>query len=161
MSRTKSSTIRNTPAGAASASVRASLGDRIFLKFGRTGTAVIHRITAAALLALVLFADYLIVLFTAVNVVPNIAVLVQQGTGVTLDARIDAVVAGWLLPVLFIVAAALVAEVFLLRRLWIAALGLTRRIKQSLFRLDGESAPQPLGTVRLKQHRTGKGAAAA
>lgn len=149
MSSTKSSKVRNTPSRAASAAVPASFGDKVFLKFGRTGTRVIHRVTAAVLLALVVFADYLIVLFTAMNLVPNIAVLVQQATGVTLEARPDAVIAGWLLPVLFIVAMVLVAEVFLLRRLWIAATGLIRRMGRALFRLAPTEVSQPLSTARM------------
>lgn len=160
MSSKKRSRNSNTPSGAVSAAVPASLGDKIFLKFGRIGTRLIHRILAAALLLLVLFADYLIVLFTAMNLVPNIAVLVQQATGVTLDARLDAVVAGWLLPVLFLVAAVLVAEMFMLRRLWIAATGLIRRMGKAMFRLDADSRtlPFPAKTV-LKTSRPAADAA--
>jgi hypothetical protein len=113
-----------------------TLADRVYLKFGRFGTTVIHRLVSVALVALVLVADYLLVLFTAVNVLPNIAVLIQQGTGVTLNARLDMVIAGWLIPVLFIVAAVLVAEIFLMRRLWRAATGLSRTLGRALFALD-------------------------
>ncbi|MGY4541214.1 hypothetical protein ACVWY0_001123 [Arthrobacter sp. UYNi723] len=154
MSRTKSSTIRNSPAvsaPSASSSRQLTLGDRVYLKFGRFGTKVIHRLASVAVLALVLFVDYLLVLFTAVNVLPNIAVLIQQGTGVTLDARIDAVIAGWLIPVLFIVAAVLVGEIVVMRRLWRFATGVTRRMGQSLFRLAGEEQQKmPLGKASLK-----------
>jgi hypothetical protein len=115
-----------------------------------------------ALLALVLFADYLIVLFTAVNVLPNIAALIQQGTGVTLNARIDAVIAGWLIPVLFIVAAVFVAEIFLMRQLWRSTIKLTRNMGRSLFRLADQrpQAVRALGTAKPKT-REEKAAAAA
>jgi hypothetical protein len=139
MSRTKTRTIRNTPGGVAVPVPTAEIftfGDRVFLKFGPQGTRAIYLFVAFLLLVLVLFVDYLLVLFTAVNVVPNIAVLVQQGTGITPDMRIDAVIAGWLLPVLFIVAAVLVGEVFMMRRLWRFARGFIQSMRRSLFRVD-------------------------
>lgn len=164
MSRTKPSTIRNSPAVTApssSSSTQLSLGDRVYLKFGRFGTKVIHRLASVALLALVLFVDYLLVLFTAVNVLPNIAVLIQQGTGVTLDARIDAVIAGWLIPVLFIVAAVLVGEIVVMRRLWRFATGVISRMGHSLFRLAGEEKQKVpfLGKASLKSRETKTAAA--
>lgn len=163
MSRTKPSTIRNSQAvtaPTASTTTQPTLGDRVYLKFGRFGTKVIHRLASVAMLALVLFLDYLIVLFTAVNVLPNIAVLIQQGTGVTLDARIDAVIAGWLIPVLFIVAAVLVGEIVVMRRLWRFATGLIGRMGHSLFRLSGEEKQKmPLGKASLKVRESSSAAA--
>ena len=138
MSRTttsKTGTAQDRTLALASSAAPSTFGDRIYLRFGKLGTTVIHRLVSAALLGLVLFADYLIVLFTAVNVLPNIAVLIQHGTGVTLEARMDAVIAGWLIPVLFIAAAVLVAEIFLMRKLWRSATDVTRRLRRSLFRL--------------------------
>lgn len=154
MSRNQISRIRSTPSapkGSASADPF-TLGDRLYLRLGLFGTRALHRVASFALMALVLLADYLIVLFTAVNVLPNVAAFIQQGTGVTLEMRVDAVIAGWLLPVLFIAAAILVGEVFLMRRLWRAARNLLARMGRSLFRLheerdqalvSGKSAPKP------------------
>lgn len=142
MSRTQTSKNRSTPNGevVADSPIRpVTLGDRIFLKVGHAGAQVVHLFATLLLFALVLFADYLIVLFTAVNVLPNIAVLIQQGTGVTLDARLDAVIAGWLIPVLFIVAAVLVGEIFLMRRLWLFATNRKQAMGRSLFRMEAET----------------------
>lgn len=161
MSRTKTSTIRNSPAVTvprASSSPSFTLGDRVFLKFGQLGTRALHLFAAGVLRVLVLFVDYLIVLFTAVNVLPNIAVLIQQGTGVTLDARIDAVIAGWLLPVLFIAAAVLVGEIFVMRSLWRFTTGLIRTMGSSLFRMAGEekqNVPFPgKGSLKTREDKT-------
>lgn len=162
MSRTTSITKNKALEGATGATPVVSgftLGDRIYLRFGRFGARTIHRIVTVVLLALVLFADYLIVLFTAVNVIPNIAALVQQGTGVTLEARLDAVLAGWLIPVLFIVAMVLVAEVFLLRQLWRSAMKLTRRIGHSLLRLTDQEPIPALGKAQVDTSRTKTAAA--
>lgn len=118
-------------------------GDRLYLKFGWPMVKSLH--VAATLLAfgLVLLVDYLLVLFTAVSVVPNLGAMIQEGTGVTVDMRIDAVIAGWLLPVLFIVAAVLVGEVFLMRRLWRFAAARLASLATWLFRLEHEKrAPQ-------------------
>lgn len=124
-----------------------TLGDRLFLKLGRFGTKAVHRLIAAAMVVMVLLADYVLVLFTAVNVVPNIAVLIQQGTGVTMEMRPDAVVAGWLIPVLFIVAAVFVAEIFAMRRLWRFAMERISAMGQAMFRLDGQ------GNAGTSQHK--------
>lgn len=142
MSRSKISRIRSTDEGAAAvaATGRLSLGDRLFLRFGRIGAATVHRVALLAMLALVVVLSYLMVLFSAVSIVPNLAVLVQQGTGITLEMRLDAVVAGWLLPVLFLVAALLVAEVFVVRAMWRTARGAGRRLKKALFRLEDAQA---------------------
>ncbi|MFJ2662596.1 hypothetical protein [Arthrobacter koreensis] len=162
MSRNQISRIRSTTSGpkGSVASEPFTVGDRIYLKLGRFGTRMIHRAATVALLALVILADYLLVLFTAVNVLPNIAALVQQGTGVTMDMRIDAAIAGWLLPVLFIAAAVLVGEVFLMRRLWRAARSLLSRMSRSLFRLHDEQTKTPATAQGSPKPRATKIAAA-
>jgi hypothetical protein len=95
-----------------------TVADRLYLRFGYPAVRGLHLLATVLGFGLVLVIDYLIVLFTAVNVLPNIAALVQKGTGITVDMRIDAVIAGWLIPVLFIVAALLVGEIVVMRRLW-------------------------------------------
>ena len=96
--RTQIEKIHKTPAAGSF-----TLGDRVYLKFGGSAVKGIHVLATALVFGLVLLADYLIVLFTAVNVLPNIAALVQKETGISVEMRIDAVIAGWLIPVLFIV----------------------------------------------------------
>lgn len=145
MARNQTGRSVDTPS-AAPAQARMAPGEWVFLKFGRSGAKLVHRLSAAALRTAVLFFDYLLVLFTAVNVLPNVAAFVQQGTGVTVDMRIDAVLAGWLIPVIFIAAAILVGEVFMMGRLWRFASRLIRRIEQALFR--GE--PQKAGAAPRK-----------
>jgi hypothetical protein len=145
---TKTRTTASTPSsrsGAASTVRDKTVGDRIYGKLGALGTGVLYRVVATVLLALVIFLDYVLVLFTAVNMLPNVAVLVQQGTGVSLDSRIDAVVAGWLLPVLFIAAALLVAEIVLMRGLWRLVARFNSSIALYLFRSaieQGQPAPR-------------------
>lgn len=158
MSRNKTPKTQNSSArdtGAAAVGKDFTFGDRLYLKFGRFGTRVIHRAVAAVLLALVLFLDYLIVLFTAVNVVPNIAALVQQGTGVTMDLRLDAVIAGWLLPTVFIIAAVLIGEIFLMRRLWRFATDVIATMGRSLFRMANEEKPVSAAQGKAVQKNTG------
>jgi hypothetical protein len=134
--RTHIQKIRTSPAAAAAGSL--TLGDRVYLKFGWPMVKSLHVAATALVFGLVLFVDYLLVLFTAVNVLPNIAALIQQGTGVTVEMRIDTVIAGWLIPVLFIVAAVLVGEIFLMRRLWRFAAGRLKALGGWLFRLENE-----------------------
>lgn len=166
MSRIPSSKNRNHPGEAttlAAVSRPLTLGDRIFLKLGPQGARAIKLSTALVLFALVMLLDYLIVLFTAVNVLPNIAALIQQGTGVTLEARLDMVIAGWLIPVLFIVAAVLVAEIFLMRRLWRLASFLSQAVGRSLFRMSTEAEEalvQEADTSPTARPKRGKSAGA-
>jgi hypothetical protein len=132
--RTSTRKTSSTPAPAEAGAL--TLADRAYLKFGLPMVRSVHALATVLLFGLVLLADYLIVLFTAVNVLPNIAALVQRGTGVTVDMRIDAVIAGWLLPVLFIIAAVLVGEVFVMRGLWRFAAGRRKALAGWLFRLE-------------------------
>lgn len=118
-----------------------TLGDRMYLRFGYPAVRGLHLLATVLVFGVVLFLDYLLVLFTAVNVLPNIAVLVQNGTGVSVDMRLDAVIAGWLIPVLFIVAAVLVGEIFLMRRLWRFAADRLLALAGWLLRLEVEKSP--------------------
>lgn len=65
-----------------------------------------------ALFALV---HLVLALFAATNLVPRIVVLVQNGSGITLDDIPELVVAGWLLPSLFLIALLFVLVLFLCR----------------------------------------------
>ncbi|MCB5280371.1 hypothetical protein [Arthrobacter sp. ES1] len=145
--RTQIEKIHKTPAAGS-----LTLGDRVYLKFGWPMVKSLHVLATVLLFGLVLFVDYLLVLFTAVNVLPNIAALVQKGTGMTVDMRIDAVIAGWLIPVLFIVAAVLVGEIVLMRRLWRFASGRLDALAGSLFRLEDEkrSGQRPVTLIPTK-----------
>ena len=158
--RTQFEKISQSPAAAAAA---LTLADRVYLKFGWPMVKSLHVAATALVFGLVLFLDYLLVIFTAVSVVPNVAVLIQKGTGVSVDMRIDAVIAGWLLPVLFIVAALLVGEVFVMRRLWRFAAGRLKSLAGWLFRLEDEKragkAPVRLVTTRTQASRGPKIAA--
>lgn len=124
------------PTAASSASFSAA--DRLYLRFGWPMVKTLHTVAKLLAFGIVLVIDYLLVLFTAVNVIPNIAVLIQRGTGVSIDMRLDAVLAGWLIPVLFIVAAVFVGEIFLMRGLWRFAAGKLRSLGRWLFRLEEE-----------------------
>lgn len=115
-----------------------TLGDRMYLRFGFPVVRGLHLLATVVVYGLALIVDYLLVLFTAVSVLPNIAALIQKGTGVTVDMRIDAVIAGWLIPVLFIVAAVLVGEIFMMRRLWRFASERLFALAGWLFRLEVE-----------------------
>lgn len=139
MARTQSRRNISTPP-VAPAQAKPAPGEWVLLKFGRTGAKLIHRLSAVALRAAVLFFDYLLVLFTAVSVLPNVGALVQQGTGVTVDLRMDAVLAGWLIPVVFIAAAILVGEVFLMGRVWRFASRLIRKMDLALFGNEPQTA---------------------
>lgn len=145
--RTQIEKIHKTPAAPAAGSL--TLGDRVYLKFGWPMVKALHVLATVLLFGLVLLVDYLLVLFTAVSVVPNIGALIQKGTGVTPDMRIDAVIAGWLLPVLFIVAAVLVGEIFLMRRLWRFAAARLNSLAGWLFRLEAEKRGSERTVTRI------------
>lgn len=148
----KTRAAEDKPAGAVVLNPALTPADRVFLKFGRPGAKLVHQLIAVLLGTAVLFFDYLLVMYTAVSVLPNIAALLQQGTGVTLEMRPDTVIAGWLVPLLFLTAVVLVAEVFLMRRLWRWTRDLSRRVGASLFRLDDKtekSAPRAGKVSRL------------
>jgi hypothetical protein len=128
MSTTKTSSHKTTQPATKAIAGEKQPGKTRYLLNGGLSVIVTVLIAAAVLLI-----DYVVAIYTAVSIVPNIAAMIQQATGVTTGMSFDVVVAGWLLPVIFLTALIFAAEVFLMRALWRAS----RRVNTSLKRRFG------------------------
>lgn len=74
--------------------------------------------TKAATLVVLLVLDYLIVFFSAIQVVPLIMAFVMSGTGVTFDMPFETVLSAWIVPALFLVALFFALVLVTIRALW-------------------------------------------
>lgn len=115
-----------------------TVADKIRLKLGYFGAQAVYRMASVALLLILAVFIYLLVIFTAVSIIPNIAAFIQQGTGISIDLRPDVVIAGWLLPTVFVVGMLMVAEVVAFKALWRFTTGIIKKMAVALFRIDEE-----------------------
>lgn len=92
--------------------------ERLRLRLGDKGYRASVFGVRAGLLVVVVLVDYFIAFFLAVRMVPTLMAAVQQGTGVTTDMPIEVVIAGWIVPCLFLVAVLFVAGLFAMRSVW-------------------------------------------
>lgn len=95
-----------------------SVAERLRFKWGMGGVK-----TLSFLIRLVLFAVLVIVVWTlaltiASGVVPTVAQLVSDGTGVTFESRLDQIVMGLLLPTLFLNGLLFVLVCVSVKKLW-------------------------------------------
>lgn len=87
-------------------------------RLGPTGIKAFSKAVRTAMIVGNVFVSYVVAVFLASEVVPRIAALVQNTSGVSLDQSVDLVVAHWLLPVVFLSAAMFAVMFVALRSLW-------------------------------------------
>lgn len=138
---------------AASTERQHSWVDKIRLKLGYFGAKAALRIVSVILLLIMALFIYLLVIFTAVSIIPNIAAFIQQGTGIGIDLRLDVVIAGWLLPTVFVVGMVMVAEVAAFRALWRFTTGIIKKMGVALFRIDEEERAAAAVSATTKTKR--------
>lgn len=117
---------------------KVTVSDRLRLRLGVAGTKTLMLSLGLALRAVAALFFYMVAIYTAVSVIPNMAAFLQQGTGITLTSRPDALFAGWIMPVIFLTLLILVLELVAMRHIWRLVSKLLVRIKASLFRIDEE-----------------------
>lgn len=113
-------------------------GDRTRIRMGKAGTKALSLMVRGISMVAVLMVSYLVAFFMAVKLVPNLMAAVQQGTGVTTSMSIDVVLAGWVVPSVFLVACLFAVLVLAVRWLLKQRRTLLARMDASLFRLDNE-----------------------
>lgn len=125
---------------------------------GKTGPVSLVLATKAVTLAAVLGLYYVIVLFSAVQVVPLVMGFVKSGTGVTLDMPIETVLSVWVVPALFLVALVYALVIVTIRSLWRLRKRTINRV--ALWALGSAADAMPLDTksIRKQNHTTTKAA---
>lgn len=135
-----------------------TFAQRLNLRLGKTGSKGLVKGLFLLMLVVVGLLDYLLVFFLAVSAVPNMMAAVQQGTGVNSTMAMEVVVAGWIVPSLFIVGMMFVLALLVMRSVWRVASKLHRKISVALLGTEAAEvvvspklvtkAVQPLGKAK-------------
>ena len=110
--------------------------ERIRIKLGYAGTRTLFNGVRLGLLLFFGLVGYLVAFMIAVRGIPNLMAAVQQGTGVTTKMPADVVIAGWIVPSLFLVATLFVVFLLAMRQLWRLLVRVRDRSERALFSLD-------------------------
>lgn len=114
-----------------------SLGARIRARLGQGGAHSLMLTTRIGLMVLSGLAGYVVAMFAAVTVVPNIFLMVATGTGVGPASPLETQLAHWLAPSLFLIGLAFVLVLVVVRWLWRAQRRLSEKARRALL---GEEA---------------------
>ncbi|WP_431872675.1 hypothetical protein [Nocardiopsis eucommiae] len=133
------------PAGRATAtepthgndSARPPLAARIRTRLGHSGTRALLVVVRSGLRFGAVAATYVLGMFAAVTVVPNVFLMVSGGSGVGPASPLEMQVTYWLVPSLFLIGLIFVLVLVVARWLWRAQGGLATKARRSLL---GEEA---------------------
>jgi hypothetical protein len=115
----------------------------------KAGTPVL--VWTAVIRAGTALADYMLVMVTAVSVIPMIGAYLHQRSGTSLGSpTASATIAVWLVPFLFVVVALAVAEIAFMRWLWRAGSGRIASLKHAR-----RSTPEKVADTETA-HRDGR-----
>lgn len=126
-SRSTGKTRRDTPkiessstraTAAESATRELTRGQSIRMRWGAGGAKGLYVAARAGLWVLSGAVIYLLAMYVSVKVVPNVMVMVQRGTGVPSDADLPLLLAGWIVPSVFMLGLIFVLAVTVMRGIW-------------------------------------------
>ncbi|MFJ1954495.1 hypothetical protein ACIOGT_25075 [Streptomyces microflavus] len=105
--------------------------------------------------AIVLLADYLLAIVTAVVIIPMLGAWLHQQSGAARGAlSADGTIAIWLMPLLFLVALIVAGEIVVMRSMWRWATRMIAKIRDARGEAVGaDVTPQSKSTPRNKTNR--------
>lgn len=115
------------------------LGTRIRARMGQSGAGSLLLAVRVGLMSGVALLSYLGAMFVAVTVVPNIFLIVSNGTNVGPSSPFELQLAYWLSPSLFLIGLVFVLVLVAVRWLWRAQRNLGERARRAL---SGEASGQ-------------------
>lgn len=107
-------------------------GEAIRLRWGAGGAKGLYVAGRAGLVVLVSALIYLLAMYVSVKVVPNTMVMVQRGTGIPSDADFPLLLAGWIVPSVFMIGLVFVLTVVVMRGLWRWQLRQGKKLRRAL-----------------------------
>jgi hypothetical protein len=117
------------------------LGGRIRARMGESGARTVLTAVRTGLMAASSLASYVVAMFAAVTVVPNLFAMVSAGTGVGPGSPLEMQLAHWLAPSLFLIGLVFVLVVVVVRSLWLAQRRLGERARRALLGDGAGTAP--------------------
>ncbi|MDE3723958.1 hypothetical protein PWG71_21420 [Nocardiopsis sp. N85] len=108
------------------------LGARIRARVGESGARSVLVAVRAGLMIGSGLAGYVLAMFVAVTVVPNLFVVVSTGTGVGPTSPLELQLVHWLAPSLFLIGLVFVLVLVAVRSLWLAQRRLGEKARRAL-----------------------------
>ncbi|MER6520105.1 hypothetical protein ABT246_25025 [Streptomyces sp. NPDC001553] len=106
---------------------------------------------------IVLLADYLLALITAVVIIPLLGAWLHQQSSASRGAlSADGTIAMWLMPLLFLVALLAAGEIVVMRGMWRWATGMTAKIRDARDEATGADVTPKSTTTTPKQSGTNR-----
>lgn len=96
-----------------------SIAERLRFKWGVAPVKVLSFLIRAVLFVILVLVVWTVTLTIASGLVPGIAQLVSDGTGVTFESRLDEIITGLLLPTLFLNGLLFVLVCMAVKKLWV------------------------------------------
>ncbi|MBB6121579.1 hypothetical protein [Nocardiopsis algeriensis] len=118
-----------------------SLGTRIRARVGDSGARSVLVAVRAGLAIASGLAGYVLAMFAAVTVVPNLFVVVSTGTGVGPTSPLELQLMHWLAPSLFLIGLVFVLVLVAVRSLWSAQRRLGDKARSALLGDEADPAP--------------------
>ncbi|NYH53019.1 hypothetical protein HNR06_002608 [Nocardiopsis arvandica] len=116
------------------------LGARLRARLGESGARSLVAFVRAGLVIGSGLAGYVLAMFAAVTVVPNLFVMVAAGTGVGPTSSLEMQLAHWLAPSVFLIGLVFVLVLVAMRALWRAQLRLAERTRRALLGGQADAA---------------------
>lgn len=109
-----------------------SWGTRIRARLGPSGARSVLMAVRAGLMFVSASAGYVVAMFAAVTVVPNVFLMVAAGTGIGPASPLEMQLAHWLTPSLFLIGLIFVLVLMVVRWLWRVQRRLAAKARHSL-----------------------------
>lgn len=116
------------------------LGARIRARAGESGARSVLRVVRAGLMIASGLASYVLAMFVAVTVVPNLFVVVSTGTGIGPSSPLELQLVHWLAPSLFLIGLVFVLVLVVVRSLWLAQRRLGEKARRALLGDEADTA---------------------
>ncbi|OLT27041.1 hypothetical protein BJF83_19510 [Nocardiopsis sp. CNR-923] len=116
------------------------LGVRLRARLGESGTRSVLALVRVGLVLGSGLVCYVLAMFAAVTVVPNLFVMVAAGTGVGPTSSLEMQLAHWLAPSVFLIGLVFVLVLVVMRALWRAQLRLAERARRALLGEQADAA---------------------
>ncbi|WP_017605621.1 hypothetical protein [Nocardiopsis alkaliphila] len=109
-----------------------ALGARIRARLGPGGARSLMLATRIGSMVVSGLAGYVVAMFAAVTVVPNVFLMVATGTGIGPASPLETQLAHWLAPSLFLIGLIFVLVLVVVRWLWRAQRRLSEKVRRAL-----------------------------
>lgn len=112
------------------------LGDRIRIRWGAGGAKALYGFIRGVMLAATVFASWILALFAASNVAPNLMLVISETSGLKADAAFNQVLVSWIAPSLVLILLLTALVIAVVAWLWKTQIKLGAKARRALLGED-------------------------